>query len=523
MGTQKGKLFELAAMYHTYQKKKVKDKLCRKDKKSTQVAGKHFDEGKSINLTYSVDMYPEVLYDSYKRNVEEAAQMSFTDFGRSEAFYVEPFGHEETIDVPYGDEDRLNKAVSRRDDDEMETEKFERDEEKLNEMEEKLDKVVSAKSESFFMEETPKAQYETNRETETRKEMPPAPVAEKSGGAGEHAAQPYEVSDEEFAKDIGAILTGQKVYDAEQKKAVSRSASKPAPVPRTEKSEPDGVDALDPSKNEHKIFEKIAQSMQYANSYNLGAIALEERFEKMEKQIEEDDVKNVLRTKPSGEEDRRKNIQEAYVVEEEPVTESMDLKAGKFDPQVPLDHTNGGRAIRLDQLQKGDMILASSSGDVFDVTGSADSISGIYIGGGKVLTKGDTGTLEEKQLPPLASDKGVMAVLRHQNMTTEKAGIIVDSLTKLRLGPEKHELENWVRISCPAIGIHPDVCNAVDGDSRSKCNAYTGKVYLGTMSNDSFRCAGSIMKAFESNQLGFVSSLTNEHNGTLKYFGHLKK
>ena len=56
--------------------------------------GKHFDEGKSISLTYDLDMYPEVLYESHQRQAP-TLQMSFWNDERSEAFYVEPFEADE--------------------------------------------------------------------------------------------------------------------------------------------------------------------------------------------------------------------------------------------------------------------------------------------------------------------------------------------------------------------------------------------------------------------------------------------
>ena len=540
MGTQKGKLFELAEMYHTYQNKKVKDKQRGKDKKTVEVKGQHFDEGKSISLAYSLDMYPEVLSESYKRHAP-AKQMSFWDEGRSEAFYVEPFEAEETIEVPFreaSDEEEANldkvvKGFSAETDDH---EDLKLDAEKLGEMEKKLDKVFEPEEEeeaTAMAANELKDQEEKKGKNKGAEETTTQPVAGKSDSSTiekKDKGQPYEVSDEEFARDIGEILKGQKVYDAEQKKAVSRTETNLPQALKPEKSEPAKSavpkdDVLDPSKNEHKIFEKIAQSMQYANSYDLGAIALEEKFEKMETEIEEEEINKILRSKSSVPEKKVKDIQDVDVIEEEKTQpEAMGIDE-KFKPDVPLDNKNGGRLIKEDQLQKGDLILTSSSGGVFDIMEGAqasDSIAGIYTGNNKLLTKGDGGVLVEKPLQPHMTNKGVMVVLRHQNITTEKATSIVDSLTKLRLGPEKNQPENWSKVNSSSISLHPDVCSTASGSDKNKCIAYAGKILLGTVNNDGFLCAESIINIFEKNQLGFVQLLSKEHNGSLKYFGHLK-
>src|SRR5687768_7323606 len=100
MGMQKGKLFELARTYHTYRSQNVRKKKPADKDRPVVVKGEHFDEGKSINLSYSIDMYPEVLYDSHERQ-QPVSQMSIFDDLKSEAFFVESFDTEETVDVPY--------------------------------------------------------------------------------------------------------------------------------------------------------------------------------------------------------------------------------------------------------------------------------------------------------------------------------------------------------------------------------------------------------------------------------------
>jgi hypothetical protein len=469
--------------------------------------------------------------------------MSFWGDDHSEAFYVEPFEAEDTVDTSYreaDDEDdaKLDNMVRSRNDEEEESEGMTLDEKKLDEMEKRLDQVVSPKKEVSDTEEESEDMEDKNQEKKSDHKILTKPTAEDSSGPPtkkKEEVESYDVSDEEFAKDIGAILKGQKVYDEKKKKAVGRAeVEEPTSLlpQKTESSPKASVpkdDMLDPDKNEHKIFEKIAQSMQYANSYDLGAMALEEKFEKMEEEIEKEEVNKVLQNKST---DSDEDFQDVNVIEEEePLTrkeaeeEQMGIVGEKFNHQAPLDNNNGGRLIKADQLQKGDLVLASSSGGVFNVMDSfpsSDSVAGIYIGSDKLLTKGDGDALEEKAVEQSLTGKGVMAVLRHQNMTTERGTAICDALTKLRIGPQKHQPENWVKISSPSVSIHSDVCDAVNGNEKGKCESYAGKIYLGTFNNDSFLCSESIIDAFENNQMSFVSMLTKNNNGSLKYFGHLK-
>ena len=530
MGTQKGRLFELARMYHTYQKKNGQKAGQPVSKKPVQVKGEHFDEEKSISLSYNLDMYPEVLYDSHQRQTP-ASQMSFFDSDKSEAFYVEPFDAEETVEVPYrevneGDDDARLERIARGLSGDSEIESMEEDIEKMKDMEENLNKVFEPKGESSDMEVSNSESVDTKPQDTSAQ-----PVTEKGESIPKDRnpdVKPYEASDEEFARDIGAILQGQKVYNAEQKKTVGRE------------NEPDGrsgagnktgspantgaktEDLLDPKKNEHMIFEKIAQSMAYANSYDLGSIALNKQFEMMDQEIEKEEVEKIIQER------RGKGADDAEIIEEESTvgdkTGASAMGFEKYDPSGALDNHTGGRLIKENVLQKGDLILTSSSGafDVIDGSIGAESIGGVYIGDNKILTKGDGGMLAEKQLREHLGNKGVMVALRHQEMSEEKASSIVNALTMLRPGLEKNQAENWIEISAPVISLHPDVCNAEGVSDKNRCNAYAGKIYLGTMSNDSFACAESIINAFRKNQVDFVPPLAKEHNGNLKYIGHLK-
>jgi hypothetical protein len=529
MGTQKGKLFELARMYRTYQKNgKVQPEKKSSKKKETPIkaSGQHFDEGKAITLTYNIDMYPEELNESHRRQAES---FSLWDNDHSEAFYVEPFDMEETVEVPYRDVtdesedaqlDKIVKGFSANTNEEDEHEDLSDDEEKLGDMSKKIDDMLKSDDgdESGAMsdevlddnvgEEVP-AKMGSESVTE------PVEVQAETVTSGEQSLS-YDASDEEFARDIGAILTGQKLYDSEQKKTIgkgsanspSSNSSKPQ-VPA--KSAGGGDDMLDPNKNEHKIFEKIAQSMTYANSYDLGAIALEEKFELMDREIEKQEIKAVLSTPP--EKLSVDEIQDADVIDDGKKPDvAMGLSDEKYNPPIPLDNTNGGRLVKVNQLQKGDLVLAGTT---------SDSIAGVYSGGNKVLTKGENGAFVGQSLDDLMSAKAVVAVLRHEGADSEKGELIADALEKLNVEPLKTQPAPWIRISIPMVRPHADVCREA-GTDKEKCQNYNSKINLGTTSNDSFQCTESIMGAFEKQKIPFAALMSKEHNGSLRYFGHLK-
>jgi hypothetical protein len=94
--------------------------------------------------------------------------------------------------------------------------------------------------------------------------------------------------EEEIVNDLQAILSGKKVYDPAAKKTVNREdVGKQQSV-----DEPATPKANDPGfKNEHAIFDRIAQNMKFANAYNLGTIQvdsqeLNNRFNDFDKMME---------------------------------------------------------------------------------------------------------------------------------------------------------------------------------------------------------------------------------------------
>lgn len=102
----------------------------------------------------------------------------------------------------------------------------------------------------------------------------PRPEEDGLSALKEFAASQSGNSDDDFMADIQAILSGDKVYDQNTKQVRERQA---APQSQPQSAGHDGPPAPD-ARNEHDIFNRIAQSMQYANAYDLGTVELENRF-----------------------------------------------------------------------------------------------------------------------------------------------------------------------------------------------------------------------------------------------------
>lgn len=529
MGTQKGKLFELARMYRTYQKTKEQPEKKSTRNKVIPAKGQHFDEGKAISLTYNLDLYPESLRESHGR---QAASFSLWDNDHSEAFYVEPFDNDETVEVPYRDvtdeseDDKLDKIARgfSSNSEEQEHEDLADDEEQLGEMSKKIDDMFKSDDDDDEEEESDSMSAEVDNtypeeeagaKANQEEDLPLEVVAETVKSSDPSLA--YDASDEEFARDIGAILTGQKLYDSDSKKTVGKGGSSASasngskPQVPAKSAAGTGDDLLDPNKNEHKIFEKIAQSMTYANSYDLGAIALDEKFDLMDREIEKQEIKTVLQTKPS-EKTSSDEIQEADVVDDEKPEVSKSFSEARYDSKVPLDNTNGGRLIKSDHLQKGDVIIAGTS---------SDSIGGVYLGNEKVMTKGDRGILVVQDLDNLMGGKTVVTALRHDAIDPSKGALVADDLVKLNADPVKGQPVPWFKISIPTVRVHADICKNA-GAEKEMCVAFNGKINLGASGNDSFQFTDSMIGVFAKHDVPLVPLMSKEHNGSLRYFGHLK-
>jgi hypothetical protein len=92
---------------------------------------------------------------------------------------------------------------------------------------------------------------------------------------------PAEVTDDDFMADMQSILTGQKVFDPLSKKTIEKDKlGQPQSISSQESHHNPPIPE---TSNGQDIFDKIAQSMQYANAYDLGTVELENRFANFDK------------------------------------------------------------------------------------------------------------------------------------------------------------------------------------------------------------------------------------------------
>ncbi len=106
---------------------------------------------------------------------------------------------------------------------------------------------------------------------------PAATPAAAAPAAGQPVALPASLASsplttDDLAADLRNILAGAPPSD-------------PGPSPE-QPSVPDPGRPLPDSKNEQAIFDKIAQSMQYSNSFDLGSVDLQNRFEQFDRQAD---------------------------------------------------------------------------------------------------------------------------------------------------------------------------------------------------------------------------------------------
>jgi hypothetical protein len=125
--------------------------------------------------------------------------------------------------------------------------------------------------------------------------------------------------------DMQSILTGQSQYDPVAKKTVPKNQA-PAAAPA-------------PPNNSQEIFDKIAQSMQYANTYDLGTVELENRFAAFDRGWEADKkVQDMRRDRKPAAPPPQAPLAEATATTEDFV---QDIDSLRRDARAGLGQTSG--------------------------------------------------------------------------------------------------------------------------------------------------------------------------------------
>ncbi|UII31260.1 hypothetical protein LVD17_23495 [Fulvivirga ulvae] len=505
MTAPKGRLFQLALDCKKYVKKgELKNKTDR-------VSGKHYDEGNAISLSYNIDVYGQSIYDAYRHN-EPSAQLSFVDDMQGEAFYVEPF-ESETIPASY---------------------------EEVNDKNPMLDKVVRLSEEEEEVQEVGAGSEEETRAVTEKKPAPdiaaekPGEPAKPKGEKPENKYQetenednePYQVDDDEFANDIKAILQGQKVFDPEKKQTVNKSESPSKELlkqggsrqPQDPGKPPKKEESLEPSANEHKIFEKIAQSMRYANSYDLGSIAMEKKFDQMENEIEDEEIKTITSKKP---------VEEANVIGEEQKSTAVPKNISPdYSPEQALTPENGGLKIEQRHLKRGDLILITSEASETEKICNA----GIYLGDSKIVMADEANKIQKVNLDQALNEVSVV-VLRHRDAGADDIQTLTD---KFNSGSDVQGAQEPVlEVNYTPVQIHKSVCESVPKEKQDKCRQFKGKININTDGNDKFFIPYALIKGLEASGLNILDKsiegssadvpVKTNHNGQWQYAGHLVK
>ena len=242
----KGKIFSLASGYKKHcRKNKIQPPHTpsRPDKKPQ--SGKHYDDDSPISLSYSRVHYgmPKKFYNEAKSLVPKTALPE-----AMEDFFVEPF--------------------------DQKADKFEAQYHKQKEENDLSKDQVG--------------NYPPETET-------PKPIQNVAAPASDNQKQTPQ-KDDDFMSDLKDIIQGKKRFDADSKKMVknaednniaSQIKSPQKQVQKTKNPSPE-EELKNKMKNEHEIFEKISQSMKYANSYDLGAFQIADRLEVFDKEMDQE-------------------------------------------------------------------------------------------------------------------------------------------------------------------------------------------------------------------------------------------
>ncbi|MEM9820554.1 MAG: YiiX/YebB-like N1pC/P60 family cysteine hydrolase [Bacteroidota bacterium] len=345
-----------------------------------------------------------------------------------------------------------------------------------------------------------------------------------------------------FEADLRAILSGQKKYDADKKQTVSTDELAEEESERMQaKKKKEAA-----KQNDHSIFEKIAQSMQLANTYDLGSINLEQRFDAFDQEMEKANQKRekqdaISRTKLP--ENVAKSVPELsqqtavdtadFLMDLDKMSQPNSLVSA-FSNDIPLSPKSGGRSIGKAALEVGDIILSTTadpniSGTIRKVTRSEVSHASVYVGNGNVIEAIESGVLQ-RSLETAMSDDTVTVAFRHQNMDAKKGEMIKNFLIKKQ--KEGTQFDQFAIVRNLPIQIVTSACSVFSPALRDKCRNFAGRIFLGTESNDEFYCSELVFAAYEAAGLKLTNTSPQwtspedlvqlNYNGTLRYVGHLK-
>lgn len=162
------------------------------------------------------------------------------------------------------------------------------------------------------------------------------PVAQPMSGGGDPGTP--KATDDDFIADMQAILTGQRVFDPVQKKTVDKASLEQPAQSGSGGSGWPGPDA----KNSQAIFDRIAENMAYANTYNLGTIELENRFADFDAIAEVEKAAAKRKTVPSA----PRPIPSSKTVDNEDFINDLDAITNRRKEQAPAARVATAQTLR---------------------------------------------------------------------------------------------------------------------------------------------------------------------------------
>jgi hypothetical protein len=131
------------------------------------------------------------------------------------------------------------------------------------------------------------AGYPAPQTTSVKADQPNSSVPATQSLSAHQNGKQTEVTEDDLIADLQSILSGQKVFDPVSKQTIGKDD---LDQPRSELGQPavtqqpssnassNNALPFPEASNSQAIFDRIAQSMQYANAYDLGTVELENRF-----------------------------------------------------------------------------------------------------------------------------------------------------------------------------------------------------------------------------------------------------
>jgi uncharacterized protein YycO len=199
---------------------------------------------------------------------------------------------------------------------------------------------------------------------------------------------------------------------------------------------------------------------------------------------------------------------------------------------IPLDPGTGGRSIGPDALAAGDIVLSTGdstiSAAIRGATSAPVSHALLYVGDGQVVEAVASG-VELHMLADAIADATVAVAFRHPSITAEQAARVRDYAGQ-QLG---RPYDTWGVVRQAAFRLDRAVfCSGKSGEELERCISWTGRVNLGTGTNDAFFCSQLVLAAYESAGVPLTSTPPTwsspgeiaelSLSGTLGYVGHLK-